>query len=128
MNILVVEDHQVVAEGISSMLNQMEFIDSVWHVSNGVAALELLDQNNAIDIILLDINLPDCNGIDLCASIKKKYNEIGIIALSTFNQAGIIHKMLENGADSYLFKNTGIDELIIAINNVSKGKKFILPE
>lgn len=128
LHILVIEDHQVVAEGISSMLNQIDYIESVWHVSDGSSALEFLSQNNQINIILLDINLPDCNGIDLCATIKQKYTEIGIIALSTFNQAGIINKMLENGADAYLLKNTGLEELVIAIEKVSLGKKFLSSE
>lgn len=128
LHILIIEDHQVVAEGISAMLNEINFIESVAHVSDGNSGMEFLSQNSNTDIILLDINLPDCNGIELCAAIKQKNSKVGIIALSTYNQAGIINKMLENGADAYLLKNTGLEELVLAIEKVSSGKKFLPPE
>lgn len=128
MKILMIEDHRVVAEGISAMLNEVEYVESVVQMSDGRSALEFMEQNPDIDIILLDINLPDCNGIELCLTIKQQLPNIGIIALSTYNQAGIINKMLENGADSYLLKNTSSEELLEAIDKVSSGKKFLTPE
>jgi len=128
MKILMIEDHQVVAEGISAMLNELDYIENVAHTSEGNAGLEFLRQNPETDIVLLDINLPDGNGIEFCVSIKQEFPKIGIIALSTFNQAGIINKMLENGADSYLLKNASSEELIEAIEKVSSGKKYLSPE
>ena len=125
MKILMIEDHQVVAQGISTMLNELNYVEKVEQVSEGNAGIEFLEQNPDTDIVLLDINLPDGNGIEFCASIRQQFPKIGIIALSTFNQAGIIHKMLENGADSYLLKNTSSDELIETIEKVSSGKKFL---
>lgn len=127
MKILMIEDHQVVAEGISTMLTELSYVETVDHVSEGKAGLEFLEQNPDTDIILLDINLPDGNGIEFCNDIRHQFPEVGIIALSTFNQAGIIQKMLENGADSYLLKNTSSDELIETIEKVSSGKKFLPP-
>ena len=125
MKILMIEDHQVVAQGISTMLNELNYVEKVEQVSEGNAGIEFLEQNPDTDIILLDINLPDGNGIEFCANIRQQFPEVGIIALSTFNQAGIINKMLENGADSYLLKNTSSDELIETIEKVSSGKKFL---
>lgn len=124
----MIEDHRVVAEGISAMLNEVEYVESVVQMSDGRSALEFMEQNTDIDIILLDINLPDCNGIELCLTIKQQLPNVGIIALSTYNQAGIINKMLENGADSYLLKNTSSEELLETIDKVSSGKKFLTPE
>ena len=128
MKILMIEDHQVVAQGISTMLNELNYVEKVEQVSEGNAGIEFLEQNPDTDIVLLDINLPDGNGIEFCASIRQQFPEVGIIALSTFNQAGIINKMLENGADSYLLKNTSSEELIEAIEKVSSGKKYLTPE
>lgn len=125
MKILMIEDHQVVAEGISIMLSEQDFIEKVAQVTEGNLGIEFLRQNPDTDIVLLDINLPDGNGIEFCANIRQEFPEIGIIALSTFNQAGIINKMLENGADSYLLKNTHSDELVETIEKVSSGKKFL---
>ncbi len=127
MRILMIEDHQVVAEGISAMLSEMAYVEDVAQVTEGNIGIKFLKQNPDTDIVLLDINLPDGNGIEFCATIRQEFPEVGIIALSTFNQAGIIHKMLENGADSYLLKNTSSDELIETIEMVSSGKKFLPP-
>ena len=124
----MIEDHQVVAEGISSMLNELDYIENVTHVSDGGSGLKFLEENPETDIVLLDINLPDGNGIEFCSSIKQQFPKVGIIALSTYQQAGIINKMLENGADSYLLKNTSSEELIEAIEKVSSGKKYLTPE
>lgn len=125
MKILIIEDHKVVAEGIATMLSELHFVESMAHVSDGSSGLAFLEENPETDILLLDINLPDCNGIELCVTIKQKFPKIGIIALSTFNQAGIIRKMLENGADTYLLKNSSSEDLILALEMVSSGRKFL---
>ena len=128
MKIVIIEDHRVVAEGISSMLNEVAYVQSVVQMSNGMSALEHLNKYPDADIILLDINLPDCNGIELCLTLKQQFPTIGIIALSTYNQAGIINKMLENGADSYLLKNASSEDLLKTIEMVASGEKFLTKE
>ncbi len=128
MKILMIEDHQVVAQGISTMLHELDYVERVEQASEGNAGIEFLRQNPETDIVLLDINLPDGSGIEFCSTIRQQFPAIGIIALSTYNQAGIINKMLENGADSYLLKNTSSEELIEVIEKVSSGKKFLTPE
>ncbi|NLN33221.1 MAG: response regulator transcription factor [Flavobacteriaceae bacterium] len=128
MKILIIEDHQVVAEGISTMLKEVDFIEKVSKVTAGNTGIDFLQQNPDTDIVLLDINLPDGSGIEFCSVIRQEFPEIGIIALSTFNQAGIINKMIENGADSYLLKNTTSEELIGVIEKVSSGIKYLSPK
>ena len=128
MEILIIEDHQVVAEGISVMLNGLAYVEKVSHVSDGQSGAAFLQENSGTDIVLLDINLPDCSGIELCATLKQKFPAVKIIALSTYSQAGIINKMLENGADSYLLKNAGSQDLKETIEKVSSGKKFLTAE
>jgi DNA-binding NarL/FixJ family response regulator len=128
MNILLIEDHQVVAEGISAILNDGEWVNQVFQVSDGKSGLDFLEENPQIDLVLLDINLPDCSGIELCVTLKQKYPSLKIIALSTFNQSGIIQKMLDNGADSYLLKNASSEELKESIEKVISGKQFLTAE
>ena len=128
MKILIIEDHQVVAEGISTMLKEVDFIEKVSKVTAGNTGIDFLQQNPDTDIVLLDINLPDGSGIEFCSVIRQEFPEIGIIALSTFNQAGIINKMIENGADSYLLKNTTSEELIGVIEKVSSCIKYLSPK
>jgi DNA-binding NarL/FixJ family response regulator len=81
--------------------------------------------HNSADVILMDINLPDMNGIDLCKEIKTKYPGIMILALSTFNQGSYVTKMMENGASGYVLKNADKKELLEAIHEVSKGKTYL---
>ena len=77
--------------------------------------------NNTADIILMDINLPDTSGVDLCAIIKEKYPGIFILGLSTFNQGLYIKKMMENGSSGYVLKNSSGEELLKAIHAVCDG-------
>jgi len=77
---------------------------------------------NTVDVILMDINLPDKSGIELCAEIKKKKPGIKVLALSTLNQPSYIHKMMESGASGYILKNSDKEELLDAIINVFAGK------
>lgn len=128
MNILIIEDHQVVAEGISAILNEVDTIDSVSHVLGGNLGIDFLNQYPETNLVLLDINLPDGNGIEFCATIKQQFPKVKIIALSTYNQSGIINKMLENGADSYLLKNASSDDLKTTLEKVLSGKKYLTPE
>ena len=128
MNILIIEDHQVVAEGISTILNELEYIENISQVSEGNPGIEFLHQHPETNLVLLDINLPDGNGIEFCATIKQQFPEVKIIALSTYSQAGIINKMLENGADSYLLKNATSDDLKTTLKKVLSGIKYLTPE
>lgn len=122
---MLIEDHSIVAEGIAKLLKSSEIAEEVIHFADGETALAYLNEHKVMDIILLDINLPDYNGIDLCQKIKSKYPSIGIIALSSFGQPGIIRQMLQNGAQSYLMKNTSATDLHEAIQKVAEGKQFL---
>jgi DNA-binding NarL/FixJ family response regulator len=85
-------------------------------------------QNQQPDVLLLDINMPDKSGIELCAEIKKEFPAIHILGLSSFNQLSYIQKMLQNGASGYLIKNAGKDEILEAIEMVMNGEKFLSSE
>jgi DNA-binding NarL/FixJ family response regulator len=82
-------------------------------------------QHRSPDVLLMDINLPDSSGIDLCREVKEKYPSIFILGLSTFNQQSFIEKMLANGASGYVLKNATKEELIEAIHTVIKGKEYL---
>lgn len=74
--------------------------------------------------LVLDINLPDKSGIDLCKEIKEKYPVIHILGLSSFNQQSYIQKMMQNGASGYLLKNATQEEILDAIEAVVRGETF----
>ncbi len=122
--IFIVDDHYMVIEGIHSLLQNEKNIEWMGHASNGASCLAFLIHEKP-DVILMDINLPDINGIDLCKTVKLKYPDIYIIGLSTFNQQSFIEKMMENGASGYVLKNATQQELMEAINTVAEGKQYL---
>jgi DNA-binding NarL/FixJ family response regulator len=124
INVYVVDDHSVVIEGIYSLLQHEKEIGITGYAVNGQTCLHHFTKHTA-DVILMDISLPDINGIDLCKVIKKNYPGIMVLALSTFNQGSYIKKMMESGASGYLLKNTGKEEIIEAIKTVAKGKIYL---
>jgi DNA-binding NarL/FixJ family response regulator len=124
IQVFIVEDHGVVIEGIRSLLQDQKEFNLVGYATTGKACLDYFRTGTA-DIVLMDISLPDMNGIDLCKIIKKNYPGIMILALSTFNQGIYISKMMENGASGYLLKNAGRQEIIQAMQDVSNGKIYL---
>jgi DNA-binding NarL/FixJ family response regulator len=127
IKIFIVDDHYMVIEGIRSLLQYEKSIDWLGHAMNADSCIAFLRQQQP-DIILMDINLPDKSGIDLCREVKEKFPSVFIIGLSTFNQQSFIQKMLDNGASGYVLKNASQTELMEAIQTVAKGKIFLSDE
>lgn len=124
IKLFIVDDHYMVIEGIRSLLQQEDNIEWMGHASNAASCLAFL-QHQQPDVILMDINLPDKSGIDLCKEVKDKYPSVFVLGLSTFNQESFIDKMMHNGASGYILKNAGKDELTEAIEMVMKGKLYL---
>lgn len=124
IKVYIVEDHSVVVEGIRSLLQSEKEFNVIGYSDTAEGCLDFFRTRTA-DVILMDINLPDMSGIDLCKAIKKNYPGIMVLALSTFNQSIYISKMLENGASGYLLKNSGRHEIIQALRDVANGKTYL---
>ncbi len=123
ISVYIVDDHQLVIEGISSLLQKETGIKVAGHGITATDCLQYLTAHTT-DIILMDIGLPDMNGIDLCKQVKTKYPGIHVLALSTHNQATYITNMMDNGASGYLLKNAGKQEILEAIQTVIKGNIY----
>jgi DNA-binding NarL/FixJ family response regulator len=122
-NVFIVDDHQLVIEGITSILQKEKDIKVAGYATNATACINYFKTNTA-DVILMDINLPDISGLDLCKAIKSDYPGVAIIALSTLNQGSYITQIIENGASGYLLKNANKEEILEAIATVQNGKTF----
>jgi len=114
----------MVIEGIRSLLQQERDIEWMGHATNAASCKAFLSSSQP-DVILMDINLPDQSGIDLCKEVKDKYPSVFILGLSTFSQQSFIEKMLANGASGYVLKNATQQELMDAIHTVLKGKQYL---
>jgi DNA-binding NarL/FixJ family response regulator len=124
VKVFIVDDHYMVVEGIRSLLSNENMIEWSGHAMNAASCMAFLNQQQP-DVILMDINLPDLSGIELCAKVKEKYPGIFILGLSTFNQISYIQKMIDNGASGYVLKNATGEELIEAIMTVVSGKQYL---
>ena len=121
ITIFIIDDHQMIIEGIHALLQgepEFEWLGSTKFPDE----LMLFLQKKQPNVLLMDINLPQKSGLDLCKEVKDKYPGIHIIGLSTSNQASIIRKMQENGASGYLLKDASKQEIITAIHEVNNGK------
>jgi two-component system nitrate/nitrite response regulator NarL len=122
--ILVVDDHPMVIAGLGQLLAQLSFVEVTDTAGNAFEAMAIL-KKKAIDIVLLDINLPDINGIDLCKKIKKEFPDTRVIGISTFSDRSYILRMLENGASGYLIKSASIEEIEKALRTVLEGQLYL---
>ena len=117
----------MVIEGIRSLLQNEKGIEWMGHATNAASCLGFL-KNQQPDIILMDINLPDRSGIDLCKEVRQIYPSVFVLGLSTFNQQAFIRNMIDNGASGYVLKNADKEELLEAIAAVQQGKTFLSHE
>jgi len=124
IRIAATDDHNMVLRGIETMLKSCEDIEIITTYSNGEDTINGLPLSKP-DVLLLDINLPDWNGIDLCKTILKTHPELHIIALTNFNETSFVKNMIKNGAKGYLLKNTNKNELKSAIKKVYKGEQYL---
>lgn len=124
INILVVDDHQVLIDGIRALLDRVEDIAIKYQALNGTEALERLEQHSDIDLVLLDINLPDKNGFEVCQEMKKRHPNQKILTLTMHEEGGFISKMVKAGTDGYVLKSAGKEELVEAIQSICKGEKY----
>lgn len=127
MKILLVDDHQIVTDGLKTLLDGESDVEQIYEAFDGQSTLDVIAEKS-VDLILLDINLPDKSGFDICKEVKAQHPDIKIIALTMYDNAGYISKMIKAGVDGYLLKNTGRDELLKAIREVAAGGRYFSKE
>src|SRR5690242_13022156 len=101
ISVLIVDDHPMVLEGLKVLLSNINYIDVAGIATNAFEAMDLLKHKN-VNVAILDINLPDVNGIELCKKIKKEYPQVKVLAMSTFKERSYISQMIQSGASGYL--------------------------
>jgi len=122
--IAITDDHEMVLKGIETMLLETKEINVVGTYKNANDTLGNITKD-APDVLLLDINLPDINGIDLCKQLLKNNPDLKIIALTNFDETSFVKRILTNGAQGYLLKNTDKKELLEAIKTVVSGEQYL---
>ncbi|MEI6346598.1 MAG: response regulator transcription factor [Bacteroidota bacterium] len=127
ISILLVDDHQIILDGIKQMLEGESSICICACAENGKQALELA-QLNPPDVIITDVSMPDMNGVELCEQIQKMDIPSKVIVLSMYASEDYIFKAIQAGAKGYLTKqNTTKEELISAIHQIVNGEEYYSP-
>jgi DNA-binding NarL/FixJ family response regulator len=124
IQLFVVDDHPIFIDGITGLLKDTPGFEIIGTAQNGRDLLEKL-QTKQPDIILLDINMPEMDGIEATKEIKRLYPDIKIIMLTMFNDIRFIKEVLEIGAKGYILKNISREDLIKAIQTVASGKPYL---
>lgn len=124
IRILIIDDHPLVIDGVATMVKAVDYLEVMGACKSGKEALDFLTSNEP-EIILLDISLPDIDGLELCSQIRKLNKTVKIIGLTSTNEAGIITQFLVKGGNGYLLKNMEREELIAAIDEVLNDKIFL---
>jgi DNA-binding NarL/FixJ family response regulator len=126
LRIIIADDHPVVLKGLKEIIEE-HFDDVTIDISS--KGYELLNKinNNDYDIVLLDISLPDINGLEVLREIKKKKQKLPVLVLSMYPEEQYAARALKAGANGYLTKRSASDELVLAVRKILSGKRYISP-
>ncbi|MFB2637951.1 response regulator [Shewanella bicestrii] len=122
----LVEDQQLVRQGIASLIAISQHIEVSWQAENGQEALKRL-QTDAVDVLLSDIRMPVLDGISLLKQLRAAQNSIPVIMLTTFDDSELFLNSLQAGANGFLLKDVSLDKLLEAIETVAQGGHLIEP-
>jgi two-component system invasion response regulator UvrY len=126
IRIAIVDDHAVVRAGLRQFLSEQMDFEITGEAANGREALDIVRRKDA-DVIVLDISMPDQNGVDLLAAIKAREPDLPVLILSGFPEAHYATTLLRQGAAGYLNKECDPEEIVRAIRTVARGRKYITP-
>ena len=126
VRIVIADDHQLMREGLSSLLSQQADIRVVGEAINGREAVQLAERENP-DEVVMDVSMPDLNGIDATRQILSRSPRTRVIALSMHSDRQFVAEMFRAGARGYLLKDSAFEELASAITRVAKDETYIAP-
>lgn len=126
-DILIVDDHLVVREGLKLILETNESFKVIGEAENGQEAIQFLKKNK-VDVILLDLNMPIMSGLETIQHLNQMQVDIPVIILTTYNEDDLMVKGIQLGAKGYLLKDTGRDDLFRTIESALRGDTLIKPE
>jgi NarL family two-component system response regulator LiaR len=127
IQVLLVDDHNVVRSGLATFLRAYEDLELLGEAKTGLEAVQLCRRKQP-DVILMDLMMPEMDGIAATRAILAEYPQIKIIAMTSFEEEQLVQGVLAAGAISYLIKNVTSDELAKAIRDAASGRSTLSPE
>jgi two-component system nitrate/nitrite response regulator NarL len=129
INILIADDHKMVIDGLKALLSEEKNIKVIGQALSGNEVIQFLKQNSErVNLIILDINMPDTDGIETSKYVHNQYPKIKILILSMYNRPLFIKNLIEVGVSGYILKNTGKEELLTAISKINDGEDYFSAE
>jgi DNA-binding NarL/FixJ family response regulator len=125
--VIVVDDHNPFRDGLKYVLNQTDNIQVIAEASDGEEFLRIIE-TTLPDVVLMDISMPRMNGIEATQIAMERYSDLGIIALTMFDDDKYCTKMINAGVKGFLLKESGSEELIKAITSVAEGRSYFTDE
>jgi NarL family two-component system response regulator LiaR len=127
IRVMLVDDHNVVRSGLAAFLKAYDDLQLVGEARNGLEAVGLCRRETP-DVILMDLMMPEMDGIAATRAILSDHPDVKIIAMTSFEEESLVHGVLAAGAISYLLKNVSADELAKAIRDAAAGRSTLAPE
>lgn len=127
ISVLLVDDHQIIRDGLRALLMDVSEVQILGEAENGRQALDFLAKQ-AVDVVIMDVNMPEMNGVDATTQIMTLFPDTPVLCLSMHDEIEYISKMLQAGASGYILKNSGKEELVMAITKVHNGEKYFSSE
>ncbi|HTM93464.1 MAG TPA: response regulator transcription factor [Flavisolibacter sp.] len=124
IRLAIIDDHAVVLDGLKTMLNAFENLQVVYTSQNGHQLLEHF-QSDAPDVLLMDIQMPEINGIDLCKQITKQHPSVKVIAFTSFDDSNYVKQIFRSGAKGYLLKNSDKHAIVKAVETVMQDEEYM---
>lgn len=123
IKIILVDDHELVRDGIKALLEDQQDFNVINEASNGVEALKVLSTSEP-NLMIIDIRMPEMNGIELVKEINKKHKDIKTLVLSMHDSEEYVVSAIEAGADGYMLKGASKNEFIKALHTIASGEKY----
>ena len=126
IKVLIVDDHEMVRDGLSEMMEREEDFTVVGEAQNGLEAVEKTKALNP-DVVLMDLRMPDMDGVEAMRQIRAVQDDVKFLVLTTYDSDEYIFDAIEAGAKGYLLKDTSREELFRAVRTVNRGESLIEP-
>jgi len=127
IKIIIADDHLIFIEGLKALIKDSDKVSLVGEATNGEILLQLL-KTKEVDVVLMDVNMPEVNGIEATQKIKASFPKVKVLGLTMMEDAKYISQMMKAGASGYLLKTTGKEELINAVTQVYNGNRYLSEE
>lgn len=126
IDVILVDDHQILRQGLKSLVESSPRLKVVGEAADGRTALELVEELHP-QVVIMDVALPRLNGVETAQRIRENHPNVKILGLSMHTEPELVRRMLRAGANGYVLKDTAFDELLEAIESVLKGKRYLCP-